>query len=290
MSLALQFLVDSILLGGLYTLMAIGFALSFGVSRIINFAHGEFIMLGAYGAFWMFKLWGVDPLVAMPVVILAGFAAGWVLFNTLIRRVLSAPHINQILLTFGIGLVIQHVAVILWSADSRSTMPEYALAAMTVGDVFIPVGRLVGCVVALLLVGLLIAWLKWTESGRAVRAVSQNEDAATLMGINVRAIYAMSYALSSALGVATGVIVSFIITVTPFMGFPMLVKALAIVILGGLGSIGGMAIGAFMLAAVETGFAYFIPEGAGWSEGVAFLLIITLLILRPGGLMGQAEH
>ena len=89
---------------------------------------------------------------------------------------------------------------------------------------------------------------------------------------------------------STGVIVSFIITVTPFMGFPMLVKALAIVILGGLGSIGGMAIGAFMLAAVETGFAYYIPEGAGWSEGVAFLLIITLLILRPGGLMGQAEH
>ena len=290
MNLLLQFLVDSILLGGLYTLMAIGFSLSFGVTRIINFAHGEFIMLGAYGAFWIFKIWGVDPLIAMPAIILLGFATGWLVFNSLIKRVLAAPNINQILLTFGIGLVIQHIAVILWSGNSRSTTPEYALQALTLGEVFIPYGRLIGCAVAVALVALLIAWLKITEGGRAVRAVAQDEDAATLMGINVKAIYALSFAISSALGVATGVVVSFIITITPFMGFPMLVKAVAIVIVGGLGSIFGMALGAFILAFTETAFAYYVPEGSGWSEGVAFVLIMVILIIRPHGLRGHAEN
>jgi branched-chain amino acid transport system permease protein len=289
MNLLLQFLVDSILLGGLYTLMAIGFSLSFGVTRIINFAHGEFIMLGAYGAFWLFKIWGIDPLIAMPAIILLGFATGWLVFNSLIKRVLAAPNINQILLTFGIGLVIQHIAVILWSGNSRSTTPDYALQALTLGEVFIPYGRLIGFAVAVALVALLIAWLKITEGGRAVRAVAQDEDAATLMGINVKAIYALSFAISSALGVATGVVVSFIITVTPFMGFPMLVKAVAIVIVGGLGSIFGMALGAFILAFTETAFAYYVPEGSGWSEGVAFVLIMVILIIRPHGLRGQAE-
>ena len=269
--------------------MAIGFSLSFGVTRIINFAHGEFIMLGAYGAFWLFKIWGVDPLIAMPAIIVLGFATGWFLFNSLIKRVLSAPNINQILLTFGIGLVIQHIAVILWSGNSRSTTPDYALQALTLGEVFIPYGRLIGFAVAVALVALLIAWLKITEGGRAVRAVAQDEDAATLMGINVKAIYALSFAISSALGVATGVVVSFIITVTPFMGFPMLVKAVAIVIVGGLGSIFGMALGAFILAFTETAFAYYVPEGSGWSEGVAFVLIMVILIIRPHGLRGQAE-
>jgi branched-chain amino acid transport system permease protein len=289
MNLLPQFLVDSILLGGLYTLMAIGFSLAFGVTRIINFAHGEFIMLGAYAAFWLFTLWGLDPLVVMPVVIVGGFALGWLLFKAFIERVLAAPNINQILLTFGIGLVIQHIAVILWSGNSRSTTPEYALKALTMGDVFVPYGRLIGCGVAILLVALLIAWLRWTEHGRAVRAVAQNGDAATLMGINVKGIYALSFALSSALGVATGVVVSFIITVTPFMGFPMLVKAVAIVIVGGLGSIVGMVVGAFVLAFAESGFAYYVPEGSGWSEGVAFVLITVILIIRPYGLLGHTE-
>jgi branched-chain amino acid transport system permease protein len=284
-----QFLIDSILLGGLYTLMAIGFSLSFGVTRIINFAHGEFIMLGAYASFWAFTLAGLDPLVAMPLIIVSGFLAGWLLFRLFIERVLSAPHINQILLTFGIGLVIQHIAVILWSGNSRSATPDYAFTAWIFDDLFLPHGRLVGCLIAVALVLALIAWLKWTEGGRAVRAVAQNHDAATLMGINVKRMYALSFAISSALGAATGVVVSFIITVTPFMGFPMLVKAVAIVILGGLGSVAGTAAGAFLLAFFETGFAYYVPEGSGWSEGLAFVLIVAILIVRPRGLFGQSE-
>jgi branched-chain amino acid transport system permease protein len=285
-----QFLVDSILLGGLYTLMSIGFSLSYGVTRIINFAHGEFIMLGAYAAFWMFTLWGLDPLVAMPIVIALGLILGWLTFEVALARVLNAPQINQILLTFGIGLVIQHVAVILWTSDSRSTTPDYATAALALGPVFIPYGRLIGFGVAVLLVTVLMAWLKWSEDGRAVRAVAQNRDAAALMGIDVKSSYSQSFAISSALGAATGAVMSFIVTVTPFMGFPMLIKAVAIVILGGLGSIAGMTIGAFVLAVAETAFSYYVPEGSGWSEGVAFVLIVLIVLMRPSGILGQTSH
>lgn len=285
-----QFLVDALLMGGLYTLMAMGFSLSYGVTRIINFAHGEFIMLGAYAAFWMFSGWGLDPLLAMPLVIVLGVVLGMATFEITLAKVLNAPQINQILLTFGVGLVVQHIAVILWSGNARSTTPSYATEALTLGTVYIPYGRLIGFAVAGILVGLLIAWLKWSENGRAVRAVAQNSDAAALMGINVKSTYALSFAISCALGAATGVVMSFIVTVTPFMGFPMLVKAVAIVILGGLGSVTGMTIGAFVLAIVESAFSYFVPEGSGWSEGVAFALIILILLVRPSGILGQASH
>ena len=285
-----QFLVDALLLGGLYTLMAIGFGLSYGVTRIINFAHGEFIMLGAYGAVLLFNLARIDPLLAMPLVVLMGAALGWLVFEGALARVLRAPQINQILLTFGIGLVLQHLAVMLWTGNTRSTTPEYATAAATFGTVFVPYGRLIGCGVALALVGGLIAWLKWSENGRAVRAVAANSEAAALMGINVRAMYAVSFALSSALGAATGVVMSFIVSITPFVGFPMLIKAVAIVILGGLGSIVGMLAGAFILALVETACSYYIPEGSGWAEGMAFVLIMLILLVRPSGLFGQAGH
>lgn len=288
MDLLPQVLADSLLLAGLYSLMAVGMSLSFGIIRIVNFAHGEMIMLGAYGAYWLFVLLGLDPLVALPLILVAGFCLGWVLFRVVIAKVLDAPHLNQILLTFGIGLVIQNLVVILWSANARSTTPEYATASWILGDLFLPQGRVVAFLVAAALIAALIAWLFWSETGRATRAVAENRAAATLMGINVRKIYALSFGVSCALGAATGVIVSFIITITPLMGFPILIKAVAIVILGGLGSVAGAVIGAFVLATGETFMSYYVSDGAGWAEGLAFVIIFAILLLRPRGIFGQA--
>lgn len=279
---------DAVLLAGLYTLMAVGLALSFGIIRIINFAHGEMSMIGAYGAFWGFSILGVDPLVALPVLIIIGYAFGWLLYRGVIAKVINAPHINQILLTFGLGLVLQNLAVILWSADARSATPNYATAALIVGDVFVPYSRLAAFVAATILFVGLIVWLMTSETGRATRAVAENRSAALLMGINVPSIYAMSFGISCALGVATGVVVSFILTITPFMGFHMLIKGIAIVILGGLGSIAGSVIGACLLAFAETFMSYYLPDGSGWAEGLAFALIVVILILRPRGIVGQA--
>jgi branched-chain amino acid transport system permease protein len=288
MEIFVQLVVDALLLGGLYALTAVGVSLGFGVMRIINFAHGELVMLGAYGAFWAFALLGVDPLLSLPVLLVLGYLGGLLLFRGLIRHVLRAPPLNQILLTFGIALVLQHVAVVLWTGDIRSINPSYALTTTEFGSVLVFHGRLIAFAAAACLIGLLIVWLRFSEIGRAVRAVAQNRDAATLMGINPDHAYALAFAVSCALGVACGAITGFLINITPFMGFSVLLKAIAIVILGGMGSIGGTLAGALILALAETLVAYYLPEGAGWTDGVAFAMIVAILLLRPRGIAGQA--
>ncbi|MFP1646749.1 branched-chain amino acid ABC transporter permease, partial [Pontitalea aquivivens] len=241
-----QFFVDAMLLGGLYTLMVIGLSLSFGIIRVINFAHGEAIMLGAYASFWALHVAGIDPLIALPLVMVSGFLVGLLIFRVAIRRVLDAPHINQILLTFGIGLVLQNVALIAWTGDERSVNPTYAFSSVMLGDIVISVSRTIAFGVAVVIVCGLFFWLKRTELGRASRALAENGDAAKLMGINVNAMYGLTFGISAALGAATGVLMSFIGAISPFMGFHMLVKGFAIIILGGLGSIMGSVIGAFV--------------------------------------------
>ena len=283
-----QLFVDSLLLGGLYTLMVMGLSLSLGITRVINFAHGEAIMLGAYGAYWAMNLINVDPVIAMPFLMIIGGIVGYIIFEVLFSRILSAPAANQILLTFGLGLVLQNLALTLWSGDQRSTNPIYVVSSLELGDTVISVGRLIGFGVAILLGGSLFCWLKYTETGRASRALAESCDAAVLMGINVRQTYAIAFGVSVALGVATGCILSSLAAVTPFMGFSILVKSFAIIVLGGFGSIVGSVIGAFLLAFAETAVSYYVPNGNGWAEAVAFAVLFFVLILRPTGIAGQA--
>jgi branched-chain amino acid transport system permease protein len=289
MSLILQCLLDSVLLGGLYSLMAVGLSLGFGITRIINFAYGEFIMLGAYGAFFCSTLMGIDPLLSLPLVAAGVALIAAIIFQLCLGRALRAAPINQILLLFGVGLVLQNVAAILWTGDARSVTTSYSLSGEQVGDITISDGRVVAFLLAVLLIAILLMWLHRTELGRATRAVAQNRQAAVLMGINVTFIYLLSFALNAALGAATGAISSFLLTITPFMGFHMLVKSFAIVVLGGLGSIAGTLAGAFVLAFAETVVAYYVPEGIGWAEGVAFVVLLLVLIVRPQGILGQSE-
>jgi branched-chain amino acid transport system permease protein len=281
-----QLLIDALLLGGIYTLMAIGLSLSYGVARVINFAHGEAVMLGAYGAFWGFRLLGLDPLMAIPAVAMLGIVAGAIVFRLTILPILDSQQENQILLTFGIGLVLQSLAVMAWSADERATNPDYALSSFELGDLVVPGARLIGCAVAGVLVAILFLWLKFTELGRASRALADNREAAGLMGINVPAMFAFVFGLGVALGDTTGAIVSFILPVTPFMGFSILIKSFAIVVLGGLGSIVGTVIGAFVVAFAETAVAYYVPDGNGWAEAVAFAILFVVLVVRPNGILG----
>lgn len=282
-----QAFVDALLLGGIYTLMVIGLALSLGITRVINFTHGEAIMLGAYGAYWALALFGIDPLIALPGLVILGTIAGYIVFKFAIAPVLDAPPENQILLTFGIGLVLQNVALILWTGNERSNNPPYAFSSLEFGNIVISGGRLIGFGVALVLVVGLFLWLKYGELGRACRALAENREAAALMGINVPRLYALSFGISTAMAAATGVICSFIFAITPFMGFDMLVKGFAIIILGGLGNILGSVAGAFLLAFAETFVAYYVPDGNGWSEAVAFGVLFLTLILRPRGIAGH---
>lgn len=283
-----QLLVDAVLLGGLYCLLAIGLSLAFGVTRIINFSHGEFVMLGAYGAYLLSIRFGLDPLAGLLVVGLTVALVGLLIFRMAVQRVLNAPHINQILLLFGVGLILQNLVTLVMTGDERSVQTAYGLTSSEVFGVLIPHGRVIAFAVSMVLVVLLIVWLKITEAGRATRAVAERPDAAMLMGINVKAINMLSFMISAALGAATGVVVSFLLTISPFMGFHILVKGFAIVVLGGLGSIPGTVIAAFILAFTETGVAYYVPDGSGWAEGVALVVLLGVLILRPRGILGQA--
>jgi branched-chain amino acid transport system permease protein len=224
----------------------------------------------------------------MPVLMLLGCAVGYVLFRVVFTRVLSAPAVNQILLTFGLGLILQNIALTLWTGDQRSANPSYVFDSFQLGDSTVAVGRLIGCGTAAVLVGGLFLWLKFGESGRASRALAENGEAAALMGINVNHMYAVAFGISTALGVATGAIMSSLAAVTPFMGFNMLVKSFAIIVLGGMGSVLGSVAGAFLLALAETAVSYYVPNGDGWAEAVAFAVLFFVLILRPGGIAGQA--
>jgi branched-chain amino acid transport system permease protein len=290
MALYIQFVVDALLQGALYSLMAVGMSLCFGVTRIINFAYGEFVMLGAYGAFWLSTVWGVDPLIALPLLAVLGYVAGMLTFRTCITRVLDAPQINQILITFGIGLVLQNFAVIAWTGDVRSLQPHYALESFNFGIVILPFGQLIAVAIAIMAFAALAFWLERTELGRATQAIAQNGQAASLVGINVKFVYELSFSISTAMAVASGVVMSFLVPIFPFMGFGIIVKIFAIVILGGLSSITGSIAGAFALALSETAVAYFVPDGNAWAEGVAFAVLMSILILRPSGIVPQAAE
>jgi branched-chain amino acid transport system permease protein len=282
-----QLTVDALLLGGLYTLMVSGLALSFGITRIMNFAHGEAVMLGAYGAYWATTMLHVDPLLAMPALMIVGAGIGYLLFRALFERILnSAPEV-QILLTFGLALILQNIALMLWTSDQRSANPPYVLLSFDVGNAVVSVGRLLAFGVAAVLVLAMFLWLKYTESGRASRALVENREAAGLMGINVRQMYALVFGVSTALGVATGCILCSLSAVTPFMGFNIVVKSFAITVLGGMGNIVGSVVGAFLLAFAETAIAYYVPNGDGWAEAVPFAVLFLVLIVRPSGLFGQ---
>ena len=283
----LQMVISALLLGGVYVLMALGLSLGFGITNILNFAYGEAVMLGAYAAFWAFRLWGVDPLWSIPATLVLGFVAGWVLFRQLIERVLQAPQLNQILVTFGIGLILQNAALIAFGGDLRSANPDYALQSFSLGDAYVSLGRLIACGVAALLSAGLLVWLFKTEHGRACRAIAQNEMAASLVGIDTRALHAVAFGVSVGLAAATGATLSVVTSVTPFIGLPLLVKALAIIVLGGMGSIWGTIVGGLVLGALETGVAYLVPNGSGWAEGVSYLMLLLVLVVRPSGIAGR---
>ncbi len=156
------------------------------------------------------------------------------------------------------------------------------------GSVILPTGQLLAAIIVILCVAALAFWLERTELGRATQAIAQNGQAASLVGINVKFVYELSFSISSAMAVVSGVVMSFLIPIFPFMGFGIIVKVFAIVILGGLGSIAGSIAGAFVLALSETAVGYFVPDGNAWAEGVAFAVLISILIIRPSGIVHQA--
>lgn len=289
--LILQSIVSGVLVGGMYGLVALGLALAFGVLKVLNVAHGELLMLGGYASFFAFTVWGLDPFVSLPLVFVVMFGFGVLLYLTLFRFVTRTEiHTrikNSLLISFGLVLVLQAMAVRFFTADERTISTTYSLEAFTIGPVRVPMVRLAGLVVAII-AALALEWLlSRTRFGRALRATSEDWTRAALAGIDVRRVYLIAFAISAALAAIAGSMVSLGYSVSPSIGLGWTLKALIVVVLAGLGSMRGIVVAGIFLGLVESLASVWI--GGRYREVAALVLFLVILSFRPHGFFGRAH-
>lgn len=280
----LQVLAFGVLRAGLYALTSVGLALAVGVVGIVNFAHGEFLMLGAFLGYWLFVLYHVDPLVALPASAVALGGLGAVTYHVAIRRVLQAAPLNQMLLTFGLSIALQNLAVVLWTGDNRAAPIPYAHLSVALGSVRVGLPQAVVSALAALLTVALYLVLDRTRTGKAMQAVAQDRLGASLVGIEVDDAYRLAFALSAGLAGMAGTLLVMQFAVSPYMGLSFTLRSFAILVVAGLGNVRGVLPASVVLGLAEAFVEYYLPGGTGWSEAVFFVLIFAVLVARPQGL------
>jgi branched-chain amino acid transport system permease protein len=280
-----QLLASTLLLGGVYALIAVGLTLIFGVMRIVNFAHGEFLMLGMYLAFWSFTLLGLDPYVTLVLALPVIFAGGWLSYRLVMRPVINASHNVQVFTTVGLSIALQAVALVLWSADAQFIRTGYYAVVVRFGGAALNLAQVAAFVVAVIFTAALFAFMRWSYAGKIMRATAQDRHAAALMGIDTGRVFALTWAVGiTCVGVA-GVVLAPIYPVYPSIGLQFVLIAYVAVVLGGLGDMAGALIASLLVAFVEVVGSYVI--GTAWKEVMYLLLFIAILVIRPAGLFGQ---
>jgi branched-chain amino acid transport system permease protein len=277
--------VSTVLLGGIYALIAVGLTLIFGIMRVVNFAHGEFLMLGMYAAFWAYTLAALDPYLVLLVALPLFFAVGLLTYVLVMRGVIHASHNVQIFTTVGLSIALQNVALVAWTGDFRTLRPWHSSVVVRVFGTAFNLSQVVAFAVAVALTLALFAFMKWTHTGRVMRATAQDHDAATLMGIDTDRVYRLTFAIGIACVGAAGVLVSPLYAVYPTAGLQFVLLAYVVVVLGGLGDMVGAMLGSLIVAAVEVLGSYVF--GVAWKEVFYFVLFIAVLVFRPAGLFGQ---
>jgi branched-chain amino acid transport system permease protein len=285
MDLLAQILVNGILLGGLYAVMALGLALVWGVLNIVNLAHGAFIMLGAYASWYLYTGAHIDPFLGLPITAVAMFCVGYVLQRGLLNLVVRAPMFNTLLITFGLEVVLTYCAQLAFSADFRTINPPYAGNSWQIGPVTLPVARSAAFVVAIVLTLGMWLFLLHTRLGRAIRATAQNLVAARLYGVEPRHLYAMTFGLGVALAAAAGGLYGTVSQINPYIGASLTAKSFAISIIGGLDNPLGVIVGGLFLGIVESLTTLYI--GPTFADVASFGILLLVLIVRPSGLLGR---
>jgi len=280
MELFLQTLLNGLLQSGIYALVASGLALAVGVVGIVNFAHGEFLMIGAFLSWGLLTYLGIDPLVALPIAAVAMFAAGAFTYRVTIRHVLLAPELNQMLLTFGISILLQNLALLVFGGNTRTVSTAYQAVRVPVGDLSIGLPKLIAFALAAGLLGGLYYVLYRTTLGRQMRAVAQNRRGSALIGIDVDRVYLIAFGVASALAAVAGVLVSVLLFASPTVGLVFALKAFAIIVMAGLGNLTGVLWASVILGVSEAFVQTYVPGGGGWSDAVFFLLIFGTLVTR----------
>ncbi|MBS0314109.1 MAG: branched-chain amino acid ABC transporter permease [Proteobacteria bacterium] len=285
MDLLAQVLANGVLLGGLYAVMALGLALAWGVLNIVNLAHGSFIMLGGYAAWYLFTWLHIDPFLGLPLTAAMMFALGYALQRGVLNLIVRAPMFNTLLLTFGLDVVLSYLAQIVFSADFRTINPPYAGSQLNLGAVVLPVARLGAFTAAIVLTVGMWLFLLHTRIGRAIRATAQNLNAARLYGVEPRHLYALTFAIGCALAGASGALYGTVSQINPYIGATLTAKSFAIAIIGGLDNPLGVLVGGLFLGLIESLTALYI--GPTWSDVASFGILVLVLIVRPTGLLGR---
>jgi branched-chain amino acid transport system permease protein len=284
-TLLAQSVVNGLLLGGLFALIAIGLTLIWGVMRIINFAHGEFLMVAMYVTFFLVDKGGLDPYLSALITVPVLFFVGAAIFRVSIQPVLKDPVMNQILLTLGLSLVLQNLALVLFEATPLFVQTPYTTITFKIGSVVVQLPKLIAFGGSILAALVLWWFLQYTDMGRSIRAASQNREAATLMGIDVQRTYLVAFGIGSAcVGLAAPLMISFYYT-SPTVGLFFGLIAFVVVVLGGMGNFLGALVGGLIIGLTETVGAAILPGSL--SRVLTFAIFVLVLLFKPEGIFGR---
>ncbi len=272
------------LTGSLYAMIGVGLTVVFGVMRIINLAHGEMVMLGMYGAFWAHVLWKVDPFVSLVLWAPLMFLGGTLVHRFLLRPIIPGGELNTLLYTAGLSLLVANLALLVWTGDYRTIKLGYAVLPMRPFGIAVPIPLAIAFGLAILITAALYLFLSRTDAGRAIRATSQNAEAAALMGVNVERISTITFGLGTALAAAAGVLLAPSLYLYPTVGEILISKCFVIVVLGGLGSVVGAISGGVLLGVVESLGAVYVS--VAYKDTIGFVMFLLVLLFRPSGLFG----
>ena len=273
----LQALVSGLLLGGFYAVMVLGFSVIWGVMGVINLAHGEFLMIGAYMAWGLFRLLGLDPFASLLIILPLMFLIGYLLQIVLLNRILERPHLMALLVTFGVSIALANLFKLVFTSDPRNVPVAYNGSWELAGITFPIVKTIIFFVALLIMLGLQL-FLQRSRLGKSIRAASQNKNAARIVGVDINRTYAIT--------AGAGAMISPTQAIFPFMGAPFTLKAFTITALGGLGRIPGALLGGMVLGITEIFVSIYVP-GIGTNLGVAIslILLVLILVLRPQGIL-----
>ena len=280
-----QALTNGVIIGLLYLLMAVGFTMVFGVMRVVNFAHGEFYMVGAYAAYIFVAKWHLPFIAAVGLAFVVALVLGW-LVEELVLKPFRHDELNGMIATIGLAMVLQTAALMIFGPDTQ-IMPSVAEGALVIGGIALPMSRLYVVVFSVLVLLALYLFVSRTRTGRALRAVVQDMEIATAQGIRARIMYPLGFGIGVGLAAVAGALMAPLFSVSPFIGNTPLLKAFIVVILGGLGSIPGAALASLLIGITESVASTFMDTGA--ADILIFALVIAVLLVRPTGLLGRAE-
>ena len=280
-----QLLVSGIMLGGIYAVMSIGLTLIFGVLKIVNFAHGEFLMLAMYVAWAVVSMTGINAYAAMIVVIPVLFGFGMLIYWLIVRPGIDKPHLIVVFATMGLSIAMQNLALVLMTADLRDVPPLFGGTSIKIGSIYLRVELVLGFLISIVITLALMAFIKRSYIGKAIRATVQDREAAMLMGINVPRLFLLTFAGGSALVGLAGCIMLPLYSTFPTVGLNFVLIAYVIVVLGGMGSMEGALLGGMCVGVVQSLSGYYVAPAYG--QLFYFLIFLLVMIFRPNGLLGQ---